>query len=295
MKTWILAAAAALTLAAPVAAQARAVALPPAAVYSDPPADPAHPARSEVLHIPTGGVNVNGLAYVAAGPGAHPTMVLLHGFPGNEKNLDLAQAVRRAGWNVVTLNYRGSWGSPGTFSFTGVLEDARAALAYVRRPEVAARLQIDPHRLVLAGHSMGGWATAVTGGSDPDLAGVVLISAADMSATAGWPLEKRVALAADDMETLAGVTPQSLAEQLGRLTPETGFAAAAPGLAHAPLLVLSADDDLAPATDALAAAVRAKPGARVLTVHAATDHSWNSKRVFLEAQVITWLKLLPTR
>ena len=48
-----------------------------------------------------------------AGAGRRPTVVLLHGLPGNEKNLDLAQAIRRAGWNVVTFNYRGSWGSPG--------------------------------------------------------------------------------------------------------------------------------------------------------------------------------------
>ena len=85
-----------------------------------------------VLHIPTGGVRINGVAYLAAGAGAHPTLVLFHGLPGNEQNLDLAQAVRRAGWHVVTLHYRGSWGSPGSFRFAHTLEDARAVLAYLR-------------------------------------------------------------------------------------------------------------------------------------------------------------------
>src|SRR6201996_6355148 len=103
----------------------------PAAIFTDPPADPAHPPRMEMLHIPSGGVEINGVAYLAGGAGPHPTVVLLPGLPGNEKNLDLAQAIRRAGWNVVTFNYRGSWGSAGTFSFPGVLEDARAALAYL--------------------------------------------------------------------------------------------------------------------------------------------------------------------
>ncbi|MFD3266336.1 hypothetical protein [Phenylobacterium ferrooxidans] len=37
---------------------------------------------------------------------------------GNEKNLDLAQAVRRAGWNAAAFNYRGSWGSPGPSATT---------------------------------------------------------------------------------------------------------------------------------------------------------------------------------
>lgn len=46
--------------------------------------------------------------YMAAGAGPHPTVLLLHGLPGNEQNVDLAQSIRRAGWNVLTLHYRGS-------------------------------------------------------------------------------------------------------------------------------------------------------------------------------------------
>ena len=87
-------------------------AAPPAAIFTDPPHDAAHPARSETLAIPTGGVLVNGLAYIAAGPGPHPTLVIAHGWPGNEKNIDIAQSVRRAGWNTVVFNYRGAWAAP---------------------------------------------------------------------------------------------------------------------------------------------------------------------------------------
>ncbi|HEY7877724.1 MAG TPA: alpha/beta fold hydrolase [Gemmatimonadaceae bacterium] len=114
------------------------------------------------------------------GPGVHPTFVLLHGLPGNEKNLDLAQAVRRAGWNAITFNYRGSWGSPGTFRFGNNLEDADAVLRYVHDTSNARKLGIDPRRIVIAGHSMGGWVAALTAAHHPELRGVVLISAADM-------------------------------------------------------------------------------------------------------------------
>jgi predicted alpha/beta-fold hydrolase len=79
----------------------------PTAIFTDPPADAAHPAKMTVLHIPSHGVLINGIAYQPAGAGLHPTLVICHGLPGNEKNLDLAQAVRRAGWNVITFNYRG--------------------------------------------------------------------------------------------------------------------------------------------------------------------------------------------
>jgi pimeloyl-ACP methyl ester carboxylesterase len=60
---------------------------------------------------------MNALVYVAAGAGPHPAVILLHGFPGNERNLDLAQDMRRAGWDVLYFNYRGSWGTLGDFSF----------------------------------------------------------------------------------------------------------------------------------------------------------------------------------
>lgn len=289
MKAWILASCAVLFLAM---ASAQAAPLPPAAIYTDPPADKAHPARSEVLHIPTGGVEVNGLAYIAAGAGAHPTVVLLHGLPGNEKNLDLAQAIRRAGWTVVTFNYRGSWGSPGTFSFKGNLADAKAVLAYLRRPDVAARLQVDPSRLVIIGHSMGGWVTAMTAAEDPGLKGAAMISAADVGLLAGLPVANRLQTARENMESLAGVTPQSMADEMGTLGAYS-FAYAAPKLAGRPLLVLSADDGLAFMDHAMAEAARKAGGSQVREVHVATDHSWNTDRIRLESEILAWLGALP--
>src|SRR5215218_1802055 len=152
----------------------------PRAVYVDPPHDAKHPARMEVLHIPSGGVRINGVAMLAAGTGLHPTFVFFHGLPGNEKGHDLAQAVRRAGWNAITFNYRGSWGSPGEFHFSQVPEDATAVIAFLRRPENASKYGIDPKRIAIVGHSMGGWATAQVGSKDPTLLGAGLISAGDM-------------------------------------------------------------------------------------------------------------------
>ena len=42
-------------------------------VCEDPPLDAAHPARFEVAHIPSHGLRLNALMYVAAGAGLHPT------------------------------------------------------------------------------------------------------------------------------------------------------------------------------------------------------------------------------
>lgn len=262
----------------------------PRAIYTDPPHDSAHPARMEVLHIPSGGVKINGVAYVASGAGLHPTFVFFHGLPGNEKNLDLAQAVRRVDWNAITVNYRGSWGSPGQFKFGNNLEDAVAVLAFLRDPLTARNLGIDTTRMVIAGHSMGGWVTVHTAARDHGIAGAILISAADMGAV-GKRMTRAEAIPfmADNMESLAGVTAESMADELLGGAAKWGFADAVPGLAHVPLLVLSSDDGLAPGTDALVQAVRAGGNRRVMTVHMATDHSWSDKRIALESAVVGWL------
>jgi pimeloyl-ACP methyl ester carboxylesterase len=218
----------------------------PAAIFTDPPADTAHPAAEAVLHIPSHGVLINGLVYSPSGPGPHPTLVICHGLPGNEKNLDLAQAVRRAGWNAVTFNYRGSWGSPGVYRFAQNLEDADSVLAYVRDPANATRLGIDTKRIVLAGHSMGGWVTAHTAAHDHGLIGAILISAGDMGNLGQAPRERVVAAMADNMEALAGVTAESMADEVIANAKPFNMLNTAPGLTHTPLLVLSADDGLAP-------------------------------------------------
>jgi len=261
------------------------------AMPTDPPRDTRNPARMEVLHIPSGGVEINGVAYLASGAGTHPTLVICHGWPGNEKNLDLAQAVRRAGWNAVTFNYRGSWGSPGEFHFVQAPEDAASVIAWLRRPEVAARYGIDPTRIALAGHSMGGWATALVASKDPQLMGVVLISAADMARLGDRPRDQVVQTASANGETLV-TTPEKMADELAAGVKTLSVSTTSTGLAKIPLLVLSSDDGLAPGTDALAGAVR-QAGGNVTTKHVATDHSWSDRRIKLAELVIDWLYALP--
>jgi pimeloyl-ACP methyl ester carboxylesterase len=261
----------------------------PPAIFTDPPKDHAHPAAMTVLHMPSHGVLINGLVYSPAGAGPHPTLVICHGLPGNEKNLDLAQAVRRAGWNAVTFNYRGSWGSPGSFRFAQNLEDADAVLAYLRDAPNASRLRIDPKRIAMAGHSMGGWVVAHTAAHDHALIGAILISMADMGLIGARPRAQAVAAMADDMETLADVTAESMVDELAAHPKEFVVAGTAAGLAQIPVLAITANDHLASQSDALVAAIKAKGGTKVTAAHLDTDHSYSDRRIALESTVITWL------
>ncbi|ALH80682.1 alpha/beta hydrolase family protein [Sphingopyxis macrogoltabida] len=286
---------AAALLALPLPALAQAPDLP-AAIYTDPPADKAHPAAMEVVHIPSGGVEINGVVYIPAGAGPHPAVILCHGLPGNEKSLDLAQAMRRAGWTVITFNYRGSWGSPGQYRFGQNLEDADAVLAFARDPANAAKLRIDPERLVIMGHSMGGWVSALTAAKDKKLLGAAMISAANLGAFGQMPREQLAAgMKANGQEALAGTSPEIMADELIAKGDAFDFLKAAPALTNTSLFILSSDDGLAPGTDALAANIRDSGGTKLRTLHVATDHSWSDARVRLQTEVLRWLETLKTR
>jgi pimeloyl-ACP methyl ester carboxylesterase len=113
------------------------------------------PAGSTELFIPSGGSLLAGLIYRPQGLQKHPTLLLLHGYPGNERNLDLAQIVRARGWNVIYFDYRGSWGSQGKFSFENSVEDVVNVVNFCKKFQDS--LKIDTSNMVLFGHSMGGW------------------------------------------------------------------------------------------------------------------------------------------
>jgi uncharacterized protein len=275
----------------------------PTAIDADPPANQQYPAAMETFQLPSHGAQLNALTYIAAGAGPHPVVVLLHGFPGNEKNLDLAQTIRRAGWDVLYFDYRGSWGSLGDFSFTHSTEDVASALTYLRDPANAAKLRADPKRIVLIGHSMGGFMAAYGAAHDPGVLGAGIISGADFGAhnfaTHSGMTEAQVVsalaprLADEGMAPLSGCTPEGLAKEVWENRAEWDFAAFATGLGARPVLLITSDDGLAPTAQALAEALRQAGNKHVTEKHFATDHSYSGKRIGLQETVLAWLATLP--
>ncbi len=275
----------------------------PAAVDTDPPRDAKYPAAMEAFQLPSHGVRLNALVYIASGAGPHPVVVLLHGFPGNEKNLDLAQAIRRAGWDVLYFNYRGSWGSPGDFSFTHSTEDVASALAYLREPANAAKLRSDPKRIVLIGHSMGGFMAAFGAAHDSAVLGAAIISGADFGAhdfaahpemTEAQVVSKLAPRLADEgMAPLSGCTPEGLAREVWTNRANWDFAAFAAGLGMRPVLLVTSDDGLGPTAQTLAEALEQRGNKQITEKHFATDHAYSDKRIGLQETVLAWLETLP--
>lgn len=270
----------------------------PGAVTRDPPADPAAPADMAAFVLPSGDAAMNAVFYLAAGNRPHPTLLLLHGFPGNEQNLDLAQAARRAGWNVLTLHYRGSWGSPGSFSFAHAAEDARNALAFLRRPEIVARYRIDPDRIAVAGHSMGGlmaaWASAEGG-----VTGTALIDAWDIAAERAAiadPVYRQTFIDEElrgDMPPLAGTSMDALLAEIAAPGDALNLRALLPALAPRPLLILGARRGNGSESEDYARRARAAGGSAVTSAIMDTDHSFSDHRIALAGALVSWLESLP--
>ncbi|WP_419815414.1 alpha/beta hydrolase [Glacieibacterium sp.] len=288
-------------------------------VSADPVAVAAHPANVVAFVMPSHGDGMNAVLYTAAGEGAHPTLLLFHGFPGNEQNLDLAQAVRRAGWNVLTLHYRGSWGSKGDFSFAHALEDAQVALDWLRDPANAEKNGIDIKRIVVGGHSMGGFMAAKVAAASvtpvkvvapkkgeaakpvvkpaPALRGLLLIDAWNIGSSAnkfgGEGRAKALADFAENMPPLAGTSPEALVDEAVAHARDWNLIGDAKALAKLPLLDIGAARGIGADNQALAAAVAGQPGSRVMATTMPTDHSFSDHRIALIEGVVGWLQDLP--
>jgi pimeloyl-ACP methyl ester carboxylesterase len=188
-------------------------AAPVAPAAAAPALDAEFPPALVETHFEIAGDRVNGIVYLTNGAGPHPTVVLLHGFPGNERNLDLAQDLRREGFNVLFFHYRGAWGSEGEYSLPHVIEDVAGATAYLRAN--ASTLRVDPARILLVGHSMGGFAALQGASRDPAIKCVAGIAPAEMGAIAAQ-LEQSperaagFAAYADQLDMLEGLDGKEL-------------------------------------------------------------------------------------
>lgn len=270
----------------------------PVAVTSDPTPDPAYPATMAWPDIPSHGAKLYSVIYIASGPGPHPTVLMLHGFPGNEKNLDLAYSIRRAGWNVLVPFYRGAWGSGGTFSFTNALEDAQSSIDFLLAPENVKRFRVDPARIVLVGHSMGGFVAAYATAHEPKVFAVALISPANLGPASArqrandpkfWERWN------DNASRLVGTTAQQLVQEVDNDSTKWNYTNCVPLLKNRPVLILEADDRNTSDNQELANYLRRAGDTKVAEAHMETDHPFSDHRIAMQAAVVNWLETIVPR
>nr|MCU0793832.1 alpha/beta fold hydrolase [Opitutaceae bacterium] len=271
-------------------------------VALDPVFDPKYPPSMHAFKIPSAGVDLNALLYRASGAERRPVVVVFHGYPGNEKNLDLAQAIRRAGLHVLWFNYRGSWGTGGEFSFANALEDARNVLAFVRSPEAAERFGFDASRIAVVGHSFGGWLAFNVGAEDQNVRAVAGLASwnavVSVRATGGDPEKKAALIAALDefgpvSGPLRGAGSARIYDEVLENAVAYDFFRKAERLKTRPLLVIAGSRDVDQPLDAyhdpLVVALQDAQAPRVEVQVYDDDHSFSASRLALADRVTRWL------
>jgi len=277
------------------------IALPAVAfdpLAQDPEPDAGYPPAIAELSFDSEGNLLPGLMYLANGVGPHPTIVLLHGIPGNEKNLDIAQVLRRAGFNVMFFHYRGAWGAEGDYSVLTVDDDALAALAHLRQPGVAEQYRVDLNRLSLLGHSLGGFASLSAGSQDKGVVCVGAIAPANLGVYARDIRAQRPAAEdfleyVDSLFMLAGFDGERMREQLLSAPMEhldtTRFGA---GLRGKTVFIVAGDRDQvtppAQSFEPVVAAYRNDPQIRLRSQLLSGDHSFSWSRIALSQRLLEW-------
>ena len=144
------------------------------------------------LNIVSGGCHLYGYVLTPDQriPGPYPTVIMSHGFPGYTTNNDLELALMRMGCVVIHMNHRGAWGSEGMYLFTNLKDDLIAIAKWAHNAAIADQYRIDPERIFLVGHSMGGQ-TVLNAAKDLDfLCGVAAMAAYDIGAAFRYKMEK---------------------------------------------------------------------------------------------------------
>lgn len=234
--------------------------------------------------------------YTAGGPGLHPTVLLLHGIPGCERNLDLAQALRRAGFHVLTFHYSGCWGSDGAYSLANDLEDASTVLDFILRDTVYG---FDKDRIYAVGHSLGGFVCGQLTAKRPEIQAGALLMPCDIGRLPQIARENPAVcqtmkdVLADAAQWLTGATGEALWQEAEANSETFRLESAAEALAQKPLLCVAGSLDVhtPPAyhCEPLIQAIRQAGGTKLRSISYPTDHFFADYRLTVAGTVADFL------
>ncbi len=239
------------------------------------------------VEIPHRELKLKGRIYRADGEGKKPSAIICHGYPGDTKNMDLAEELTINGYNVLVFFYAGAWGSEGTYRFKNLTPSTKSALEWL-----LGKPFVDPSRVALISHSMGALPlTSLMSVDDRVKTGVLMAPASD---TAPW-------LGEDVIDNLFTVF-RAMSEGKLATGDDSGYKQdmidAAKNLnpmdrvadIKAPLMVIvgSTDDITKPETCKALYEKATEPKKWVLLDGA--DHSFTEHRYPLHREILGWLK-----
>lgn len=134
------------------------------------------------ISLISNGNKLNAFFYPSEKDNPAPTVILLHGYPGNQNSpLGLGEKLSSLGINILVFNYQGTWSSEGEFSFESSMEDAGNAIKFLKTKENIENFKIDTSNIILGGYSYGGGIALTAAIYNPEIKKNISIAGADES------------------------------------------------------------------------------------------------------------------
>jgi len=240
----------------------------------------------EDMSIPCEGVMLLGRVYRPSEESVYPAVAICHGFPGDTKNMDLAEELALNGVAVLIFYYMGAWGSGGEFRLTNLVPSTVAAVKYLRGLGC-----VDPDRVGLISLSMGTVPLTKCMSLDPSLrTGVLMSPASDLKP---WSqeqyLDNIVPVFLKSAEgKLAGWTEEKLRQDIRVAASELNPIETVRKI-NAPLMVvLGTNDTLTTPPEIRRLYEAANEPKRLVEIEGA-DHEFTEHRIPLQKAVIEWV------
>ena len=236
--------------------------------------------------IPCDDVRLLGRLYRPREEVLYPAVAICHGYPGDTKNMDLAEEFALNGVVVLIFYYMGAWGSGGEYRLTNLVPSTQAAVKYLRDLKC-----VDPSRVGLVSYSMGAVPLTKCMNMDPSLkTGVLMAPASDIKSWSEDPyLENIVPVFLKMAEgKLAGWTEEKLREDIkvaaSKLNPIQTVRKV-----HAPLMVVLGTNDTVTMPSDIRRLYEAANEPKKLVEIEGADHGFSEHRGPLQKAIIDWV------
>jgi pimeloyl-ACP methyl ester carboxylesterase len=165
---------------------------------------------------------------------------------------------------------------------------------FLRNPANAAKYRSDPRRLLVVGHSLGGFLAGYEAVHDPDIMAVAMIAAVNLGRVNADPKQREIRLKRWEMQLhpVRGANASELFAEAERHAKDWDYVQWADALRSRRVLLVEADDQNHADMEALAVSLRQKQAVALDHVAVATDHGFSDHRIRLQTIVLGWLEML---
>jgi pimeloyl-ACP methyl ester carboxylesterase len=263
------------------------------------------------ITIDRDGILLKGKFYMPEGMGKFPTVILLHGFPGNEIDvLGIGKRLSEVGINALTFNYSGTHKSDGEFNFNNSQKDIGAAYDFIYRSENISQFRIDTTRIILGGYSYGGGMALTYAANHPTIKEVFSIAGNDHGAfmreyNRNPEMQKNIDNMFDDLKTRTEIVrfgPGGTVQEIDKMkiiesNPTYDLRKCAPMLAEKRILLIGGWDDLKVSFEnivlPLYRELKKEKAEDVTIVGIKGGHPLKNSRDEVAQIVVNWLRAVP--